>query len=334
MNGNAYPRVETVQVRMDHHSAVHLAATYARELGARYGLGGSLPDRASAVASELASNLDKHADDGAVYLQPLPLTRGLEICAVDRGPGMADVRRCLTDGYTTSGTLGTGLGAVRRIATDFRIRSQVPEGTVAVARIAPDGAPPLPGVGMVCLPAGGEDAYGDGCAVHEDGARHTAVVIDGLGHGEAAARASDRGLRTFHDHWDKPLPEIVGLMHQALRHTRGAAVGLLRVGPGEAEYCAVGNIRLCVLSVQEQHRRLDGRPGIVGWNLPTPHTRTVPLDRGQCAVLYSDGIEGRWARTPAPYLLRLPAELLPAALAQRHRRERDDATAVALTGIS
>ncbi|MGW7353110.1 SpoIIE family protein phosphatase [Streptomyces sp. NPDC054784] len=332
----AHPPLRTRQVRIDHHSAVHVAATYAREMGAEYGLTGSLPDRAAALASELAGNIEKHATNGSVFLQPLPPPAlGLEIAAADRGPGMADVRRCLTDGYTTSGTLGSGLGAVKRIATRLHIRSDVPEGTVIAARMTADGRPSDAGTGAVCLPAPGEEAYGDGCAFHLDAERglRTAVVIDGLGHGEAAAKATDRALRTFHDHADEPPAAVVQRMHTALRTTRGAAVGLLRVGPGRAEFCGVGNIRLCVLSGDEL-RQFDGRPGIVGWNLPTLHTRDVALTQGECAVLFSDGIESRWTRTRSPYLTRLPAELLPAALVQRHRRERDDATVVTVAGTA
>ena len=112
-------------------------------------------------------------------------------------------------------------------------------------------------------------------------------------------------------------------MHHALRHTRGAAVGLVRIAPGTADFCAVGNIRLCVLSPQRPHRQLDGRPGIVGWNLPTVQTRTATVAADETTVLYSDGIEARWARQPSAYFLGLPAEVLPVALGHRHRRLRD-----------
>lgn len=324
----------TEEVRIDHYSAVHLAATRARDMGVRCGLGGSLPDQAAAAASELAGNLDKHARAGSLFIQPIPLADGLELIAVDRGPGMADPRRCLTDGYTTAGTLGTGLGAVERIATELRISSRVPDGTLVAARISAHPGPLPTGAGMVCLPAEGEDECGDAAAVHEDAGVRTALVIDGLGHGEAAARAAGRGLRVFHDHRDEPLSQIMSLLHHALRHTRGAAVGLLRMSPAGTEFCAVGNVRLCVLDPQGAHSRMDGRPGIVGWNLPTPHTRRTTVARGQTAVLFSDGIEARWARDPSPALLELPAALLPAALGHRHRRLRDDASAISLAGVA
>ncbi|MFF8606794.1 SpoIIE family protein phosphatase [Streptomyces sp. NPDC015346] len=328
-----YPLPPTIQVPIDHYSAVHLAATHAREMAVRCGMEASWPDQAAAVASELASNLDKHAADGIVYLQPLPMGEGLEILAVDRGPGMAELQRCLTDGYTTTGTLGTGLGAVGRVATDFVIRTQVPEGTVASARVSAVGRTTASGTGMVCLPADGEEECGDGCALFETGGRLTAAVVDGLGHGEAAARATRTALQVFRDTSEQPLPDIMRSLHRSLRHTRGAAVGLIRLLPGSVEFCGVGNIRLCLLSVHHVRRRLDGRPGVVGWNLPTPQVQNAPVEPGEVLLAHSDGIESRWSHDPSPFLLRLPAELLPAALAHRHRRSRDDATALSLTGL-
>lgn len=331
MTASAVPMPPTAQVRIDHESAVHLAATVARDTALRCGLDGASPDRAAAVASELASNLHKHARDGVCYVQSLPLGRGLEIAAVDRGPGMADLSRCLADGYTTTGTLGTGLGAVRRVATDFVVRSHVGHGTAASARIAAGAHTASAGVGSVCLPADGETACGDACAVRDTDAGRTGIVVDGLGHGEPAARAAHTALRTFDSTCALPLPEIMQALHRALRHTRGAAIGLLRLLPGRAEFCGVGNIRMCLVSADAPLQRQESRPGVVGWNLPTPQVRTTPVEAGRLVVLHSDGIEARWAHSPPPALLRLPAELLPVALAHRHRRSRDDATALTLT---
>ncbi|MFD0428113.1 hypothetical protein ACFQ60_07835 [Streptomyces zhihengii] len=285
------------------------------------------------MASELASNLHKHARDGAVYVQPLTLGQGLEIVAVDRGPGMADLRQCLADGYTTTGTLGTGLGAVRRVADDFVIRSRTGYGTAASARIAATAraaGTEAAGTGAVCLPADGETECGDACAVRDTDSGRTAVVVDGLGHGEPAARAARTALRAFDSACAAPLPDIMRTLHRALRHTRGAAVGLLRLLPGRAEYCGVGNIRMCLLSADAPRQRMESRPGVVGWNLPTP--RCAAPRRGRPARRRALGRHRvPVGALPAAALLSLPAELLPAALAHRHRRSRDDATALTLT---
>ncbi len=105
--------------------------------------------RAQIVASELANNLLRHARDGFLVARALQDSegRGLEIAAIDRGPGM-DLERCLTDGFSTGGTPGTGLGAVRRLSDSFDAYS-LPSGSIAVARVLAErrGAPAHRGTG-------------------------------------------------------------------------------------------------------------------------------------------------------------------------------------------
>ncbi|MFD7918054.1 SpoIIE family protein phosphatase [Streptomyces sp. NPDC059740] len=356
----------TARVRVDHYSAVHLAASTAREVAVECGLTGALPDRAAVLASELASNLAKHASDGTVYIQPLPLGGGVEILAVDRGPGIADLEEALRDGFTTTGTLGAGLGAVKRLASDFTLRTRA-GGTLIAARLtAPEGPVPAgQSVGGVCLPAQGEEACGDAFAVFDEpaddqdggsrrapdgstgpgpgasgpaasGPVRTALVVDGLGHGSDAADAARAAVRAFHAGPERPLPELFAAMNRAVRRTRGAAIGVLRVrADGRGSYCATGNTRALLLSPDGIRQRLINQPGVVGWNMPRPVVRTFTLAPGETAVLHSDGIEDRWSRDTqalSPFLLRLPPVLFAAALAHGHGLGRDDATALALRG--
>ncbi|PJE99354.1 hypothetical protein CUT44_05240 [Streptomyces carminius] len=321
----------TDEIRIDHESAIHLAATAARDCALRCELPGAMPDQAAVLASELASNLVKHAVDGTVYVQRLPYGEGMEILAVDSGPGIRDLDRSLADGYTTTGSLGAGLGAVRRIATEFTIRTRRGTGTLVCARLAVSGVP-RPGhwdVGAVRLPARGEKHCGDAHAVAATGDALTALVVDGLGHGASAAEAARSALRSFRTAPDRPLTEIITSLHRALRHTRGAAAGVLRLHSDRAEYCGIGNIRAALLSGGGVDHRLTGQPGIVGWNVPTPRTRTLTLRPGTTIVLHSDGVESHWDRDPSSFLPRLPPPLLAAALAHGHRRFRDDATVLA-----
>ncbi|MER6119561.1 SpoIIE family protein phosphatase [Streptomyces sp. NPDC001743] len=321
----------TVQIRIDHHSAVQVAAEAARTLAEQCGLTGSLPDRAAVLASELAGNVDKHATGGAVYLQPLLMGGGMEIVAVDRGPGIDDLPRALTDGYSTTATLGAGLGAIRRIATEVTIRTEPGTGTLVCARLTgPDHRHRARlDAGSACLPIEGQQLCGDACASADTAGSRTALVVDGLGHGPEASEAAQAALRVFRRAPDRALPDMLTSVHRSLRHTRGAAVGIMRLHQGRAEYCGAGNIRASVVTHQGIRPWVTGRPGVVGWNMPTPQTHTLPTDQGAIAVLHSDGINPRWALTPSPFLLRLPPSLLPAAVAHTHRSTRDDATVLA-----
>jgi anti-sigma regulatory factor (Ser/Thr protein kinase) len=326
------PAPVSVRIRIDHYSAVHLAAATARRIALDSGLPGALPDRAAVLASELASNIAKHAQDGSVFVQPLPLRPGVEILATDRGPGIPDLEAALTDGWTTTATLGSGLGAVRRIASEFTLRTRPGAGTLICARVALPGAPPPgPDLTALCLPLESERSCGDGWAVAdgEDG-RRTVVVVDGLGHGEPAAEAADTALRAFRRDPGLPLPDLLAVLHRALRRTRGAAVGLARLGPdGEAEHCSVGNVRAQAVGFDGVRSRVSGQPGVVGWNMPGPRVQRIPVPPGSTLVLHSDGIDPRWTHDPSPFLLRLPPPLLVASLAHDFRRGRDDATVLA-----
>jgi serine/threonine-protein kinase RsbT len=87
------------------------------------------------VVSELASNLVRHATRGEIKVVPLdgPRGTGIEVTSHDRGPGIADIKAALSDGFSTAGGLGSGLGSVRRLMDEFEVSSGV-AGTNVVCR--------------------------------------------------------------------------------------------------------------------------------------------------------------------------------------------------------
>ncbi|WP_428955995.1 ATP-binding protein [Streptomyces sp. cg35] len=324
----------TAHVVVDHASAVHHAATLARDAARAGGLGGTTAERAAVLTSELAGNLLRHAVGGAVYVQRHPQGDGLDVVAVDRGPGMASPDRAMVDGYSTAGTLGSGMGAARRLADELTLRTLPGVGTLICARFhAPGAAPPRADVGLVCLPLRGEERCGDSAAVADAPGGRTAVVVDGLGHGAEAAEASAAAVGVFREGPERPLPELLAAMDRALRSGRGAAVGLLRLRPGTVEHCGIGNVRLLLVGHDGVGSRATGQPGVVGWNMPRPLPRSLPMPEECAAVLHSDGIGARWADTATPFLLGLPPRLLAAALGHGYRSARDDATAL-VTGAA
>ncbi|MEU8139380.1 ATP-binding SpoIIE family protein phosphatase [Streptodolium elevatio] len=108
----------------------------AAALGRRIGLDEQRCGEIALAASELVSNLVKHAVDGAIVLRVLRAgdEAGVELVAVDRGPGMADTEAAVQDGCSSVGTLGIGLGAIARLADLFDIHSVPGFGTVVAAR--------------------------------------------------------------------------------------------------------------------------------------------------------------------------------------------------------
>src|SRR5207244_415220 len=123
---------------------------------------------AALIATELASNVVKHAGHGGVLLGAARDGdhRGVAIAAWDRGPGM-DVAACLRDGVSTARTRGAGLGAVARIASRFDAYAQRGGGTVATATVlAASPAAPRFAIGGVCVPYPGLTVCGDAWHAH------------------------------------------------------------------------------------------------------------------------------------------------------------------------
>ena len=96
-------------------------------------LGFSLVDQTKMItaASELARNTLDYGGGGTVRLEALENGRrkGLRLTFEDRGPGIPDIDKALTDGYTTGKGLGMGLGGSKRLVNEFEIASRVGEGT-------------------------------------------------------------------------------------------------------------------------------------------------------------------------------------------------------------
>src|SRR5271155_4019799 len=117
------------------NNSIILAVTEASQVGearravtalaSRLGFNETESGKVALVVTEVANNLVKHARDGVLLLRPLEReqTSGIEILALDKGPGMTDVGRCLQDGFSTAGSPGTGLGAIVRLAAFADIHS-------------------------------------------------------------------------------------------------------------------------------------------------------------------------------------------------------------------
>lgn len=189
-------------------SQVGEARRLATALSDRIGFDETIAGKVAIVASEAASNLAKHATQGELVLQALGHRgRGIEIMALDKGPGMRNVSNCLRDGDSSTGTLGTGFGAIRRLSTVFDVYSIPGVGTALLSRLLPERVPSnsQPSsleIGALCLPVPCEKHPGDGWAVIERPDRTVVVVTDGLGHGPKAAEASQQALRVFEDNPD------------------------------------------------------------------------------------------------------------------------------------
>lgn len=315
-------------------SRVGEARRHAARLALECGLSELEAGRLAIVVTELATNLVRHAIRGRLLIGGRPAQREVEVLAVDHGPGIAEVERCLADGYSTAGTPGTGLGAVLRLANAFDLHSSQPEGTLVLARVRAEAATPAPSalcMAGISVPKPGEHVCGDAWAIALDGPRASLLVADGLGHGPDAAEASIAAVEAFRAEPFAPLRRQLERIHARLRSTRGAAVSLMQADDdlGTIRTVGAGNVvgRL-VTGIED--RTLLTQHGTAGVNMRSPEEITVPWPAHALLVVCSDGVETRWkSDLLRPVLGRDPA-LAAALLLREHGRGRDDATVAVL----
>ena len=129
MSGELHRAIKT---EMDASRVVLESTLYAQQAGFD-----EAPGRMIATAvSELVRNILKYAGQGEIRLRRVrkPGGQGIEVEAIDQGPGIEDCERAMQDHYSSSGTLGLGLPAVRRMMDDFSLESTLGEGTRVTAR--------------------------------------------------------------------------------------------------------------------------------------------------------------------------------------------------------
>ena len=116
---------ETFQVKVAAEAHIYVAAHQVKALARQMGFNEADQTRLETVTSELARNIVLYAGEGAIQVQVITQgkRRGLEIQALDNGPGISDVEQAMEDGYTTSGGLGSGLGGAKRMTDEFHIES-------------------------------------------------------------------------------------------------------------------------------------------------------------------------------------------------------------------
>jgi hypothetical protein len=295
------------------------------------------------VATELGNNLVRHAQKGRLLVgtvQPDAGAPAVELLAVDEGPGMTDVAACLRDGFSTGSTPGTGLGAVRRLADEFDLFSVPGRGTVVFARVhaQPGTAGARAGAerrevawGAVALPAHGEWVSGDGWAAAIDGACASLMVVDGLGHGPAAAAAADAAAAGFAEAPFQPLERLLSQLHARLQGTRGAAVLLAHADlqADRIDYCGAGNVAGRLLTAVSD-RSLVCQHGTAGLQIRTPLPARVEWPGHALLVMHSDGITARWTLAGTQEIVQRHPAVLAAWLMRDYCRGRDDATVLVL----
>jgi len=288
--------------------------------------------RVGIVATELATNVLRHGRGGEIHVAVVQGdgTRGVEVIAVDRGPGF-NLIDCLPDGFSTGGTRGEGLGAVKRQAQVMDMYADH-RGAVVLARMYPKGFGQADiRFGAVQQAIQGETKCGDGWAVAFGGSVMSVMVVDGLGHGDAAHDAAVAATRGFSQSaMDEPTT-LMAELNNAMAGTRGGAVAVAHFDAAteSLRYAGIGNIS-GALHTMEGSRGLASHPGIVGVQARRVQPFTFPQATRKLLIMHSDGLQSRWnLRDYAGIVNRHPA-VITALLYRDFTRGRDDVTVFAI----
>jgi anti-sigma regulatory factor (Ser/Thr protein kinase) len=285
------------------------------------------------VVTEMTTNLVKHAGNGTIVVDAIAHngSSGVRILGLDKGPGIRDLNTALRDGYSTAGTGGNGLGAIKRLSSAFDIYTAPGVGTAVLAEFWPpkkgsEHLSPLE-IGVVSVPIKGEDVCGDGWAVRKTADSVLLMVVDGLGHGILASDAAREAERIFAAaHSDSPTP-VLQDSHDALKKTRGAAMAVasLHVERRLISFAGVGNIGSSIVTPSSS-RGMASHNGTVGHQLHRIQEFTFPWNADSLLVMHSDGLKSSWDLTRYPGIWSKHPALIAGLLYRDFFRERDDVT--------
>lgn len=317
-----------VQFHITERSEIGAARRAAVELSELHGFDATQAGKVGLCVTEAATNIVKHAGNGRIVLRLLEhgAISGLEVLALDRGPGIANLNASLRDGVSTAGSPGTGLGAMTRLADTFDIYAPTGGGTVVRLEIWAKPVPPAElEFGVVCLPKSGETVAGDSWTCVTAKGRHSFLVADGLGHGPDAARASLAATRVLEAKPDAEPSETIQACHRALAPTRGAAVAVAKISTDKGSFAAVGNIA-CRVESGETRRQLVSHNGTLGHMMRRVQQFDFPLPVGALLIFHSDGLATHWNLADYSGLAGRHPSIIAGVLYRDHERGRDDVT--------
>jgi anti-sigma regulatory factor (Ser/Thr protein kinase) len=287
------------------------------------------------ITAEITSNLWKHTDKGGyllvrVMLLPEP---GIEIIAIDDGPGMGTPHLMMEDGRSTKKTLGNGLGAIRRLANVFDLYSLKGWGTILfircyVNKLYREEDNKGFQINALCVCKKGQVVCGDSWEYTHTGNKIRLLMVDGLGHGPAANHAAEEAVQNFVNLPKRDPTEQIRSLHNKMKKSRGgvAHVAYIDCGNQKITYSGVGNVVMKLI----HSARVKGcysYNGIVGLIMPSSiNNHMLPWHYNDIILMHTDGISPRWDIQKYPDILKYHPIILCSAIYKDFDRGNDDAT--------
>ena len=334
-------RIETI---ISEQGDLSRAVRTAREEAIAAGFTTDISEEIALVVSELTSNLLKHAEGGRLIISHLNQVNNaiLRIDAINKNRVFNNLENALRDGYSTTKSLGFGLGTVNRLMDTIEIlASDTGETVVRTQRkvrstdIEPSVLNLDIGVASITHPLMKEN--GDSFFIKRWKFHALCGVIDGLGHGREACRAALSATQYVQTHYDLPMDQLFKGVQYACMATRGVVMGAVRFdkeytgGDLIMSHASVGNIETRKIN----QNGISGSDmiicrGILGTGTPNPVITTHQVHEGTVVVLFSDGISPHWKKEEGDILRSIPASDGARYLLRHYWLENDDATAMVI----
>lgn len=334
---------KSIALPITEESQVGEARRLAVTLSIKLGFDQTDSGRVALIVTEATKNLLKHARDGELILQALKTAEGvgIEIIALDSFPGVQNITQCLQDGFSTTGTSGTGLGAMQRLSTLFEIYSLPQVGTALVSRLwaqreaTTPSTKPLLDVGTVNLPKHRGELSGDAWAIEQQPDRALVLVVDGLGSGTLAAEAAQATIKIFQANTDLHPAEILEKIHAGIRSTRGAVAAIAEILPSAQllRYAGIGNISGSIITGSSS-RSMVSYNGTLGLTVRKVTEFSYPWSAESLLVMHSDGLGTQWMLDRYPGLINRHPALIAAILYRDFRRSSSRNTADASDDVA
>ena len=300
---------------------------------------GFTPHRAAEtdiIVAELTSNLIKYAQGGEI-LYRANVEEGhneIEIYCLDKGAGFDNLSKIMNDGYSSSNTLGHGLGSIKRLSNDFQIYSMKNWGCVQHIKICDKNdlilSPAQTGLNYAAIAVNypGEKVCGDGYHIKSSKRGFQIFLGDGLGHGEHANEAIQLAIKAFKQSIETEPAEILRDIHLKVKKSRGLVGTIASVDykTGVWTICGIGNISTRI------YEGLDNKTytpynGIIGHNIPrTLNSTMVPYKKHQIIIMHSDGLRTRWNLNDMNSILKQHSGVIASSIYKENLRGTDDAS--------
>ena len=161
-----------------------------------------------------------------------------------------------------------------------------------------------------------------------------AAIVDVLGHGPDAHELTHVIHAFLERHATSDVASLMTRLHQRLKGTRGAAVGLCAIdsAAGTIEYVGIGNTSLRRFG--ESETRLVSNDGVVGQNMRTPLLQSLNLESGDVIVLYTDGVSDRFTAAEYPSVLHHAPKDAVRVILDRFGKDHDDSACIAIRYVA